>query len=160
QRDEEDRIEQEKAQEKEKAETSAQPGQKSEPKKPEEELADKLMPYADKENRRMSETIPGTLMRIKLDNSHPLGLGYDKDVVVLNVSSPIFSLSSKGDNVGYYPKEDFKLSGYLTPENQKKIGYSGYLIKERLGRGSVILYADDPNFRSFWEGTTRLFLNS
>src|SRR5262249_2194263 len=165
QRDEEERIEREKAQEKEKppepSAQAAQPSQQPQPpaKKPEDELAEKLIPYADKEKKRMIETIPGTLMRIKIDKSHPLGIGYDDEIVVLNATSPILSLTAKGNNVAYYPKENFKLSGFLTPENEKKIAYSGYLIKESVGRGSVILYADDPNFRSFWEGTTRLFLN-
>ena len=34
------------------------------------------------------------------------------------------------------------------------------MIAERKGRGSVILYADDPNFRAIWYGTNKLFLNS
>jgi hypothetical protein len=166
-KDEEERIEHEKALEKESKDAKDAPPPLPNvipapppAKKPEEELADRTMTYAEKERLRMAETIPGTLMRIKLDNSHPLGMGYDKEVIVLNSSSPILSLTGKGDNVAYYPKDQFKLSGYLTPENEKKIAYSGYLIKERAGNGSFILYADDPNFRSFWEGTTRLFLNS
>ena len=27
-------------------------------------------------------------------------------------------------------------------------------------KGSVILFADDPNFRGYWYGTNRLFLNA
>ncbi|MEW6732653.1 MAG: M14 metallopeptidase family protein [Acidobacteriota bacterium] len=164
-RDEEERIEREKSQDKDSSkESSSTPPAANAPsaaasKKPEEELAEKLLPYSEKEKRRMAETIPGTLMRIKLDHSHPLGLGYESEIAVLNFSSPILSLTAKGDNVAYYPKEQFKLSGFLTPEHEKKVAHSGYLIKERAGRGSFILYADDPNFRSFWEGTTRLFLN-
>ena len=30
----------------------------------------------------------------------------------------------------------------------------------RLGRGHVVLFAGDPNFRLFWRGTTQLFLNA
>ena len=35
-----------------------------------------------------------------------------------------------------------------------------YLIDERTGHGHIILYADDPNFRAYWDGLNRLFLNS
>ena len=34
------------------------------------------------------------------------------------------------------------------------------LIAERKGDGSVILFADDPNFRGIWYGTNKLFLNA
>ncbi|MBI4852709.1 MAG: hypothetical protein HY819_13015 [Acidobacteria bacterium] len=161
--EEEERIEREKQQEKQDKD-SAQQNVSTLPalvaKTPEEQLAEKLVPYEEKERRRMMESIPGTLMKLKLDNTHPLGMGYDKDLVVLNNTSPVLSLTTKGDNIIYYPKEQFKISGFITPENEKKLSHSAYLLRERAGRGSFILYADDPVFRSFWEGTTRLFLNS
>lgn len=158
-REEEDRIDREKEKAKDAKEQQPSSQEQTPARKPEELLAEKLVSYADKEQKRMAESIPGTLMKIKLDNTHPLGLGYKDELVILNVSSPILSLTSKGDNVAYYPKENFKISGFLTIDNEKKLSHSGFLIKERLDKGSVILYADDPNFRSFWEGTTRLFLN-
>ena len=99
-------------------------------------------------------------MRIQLDNTHPLAFGYGKEVVVANMTSPILSLTAKGDNVGYYPKENLRVSGFITEDNLKKFPNTAYLIRETTGRGHVILYGDDPNFRSFWEGTSRLFLNS
>jgi hypothetical protein len=30
----------------------------------------------------------------------------------------------------------------------------------RLGSGTVILMADNPNFRAFWYGTSKLYLNA
>ncbi|MEJ2257256.1 MAG: hypothetical protein P8X98_09650 [Woeseiaceae bacterium] len=34
------------------------------------------------------------------------------------------------------------------------------LIAERSGEGSIILFADNPNFRGYWYGTNKLFLNA
>ena len=34
------------------------------------------------------------------------------------------------------------------------------LIAERSGDGSVILFADNPNFRGYWYGTNKLFMNA
>lgn len=162
--DEEERIEREKQQEKQDKDAAAlqvvSPLQPAPTKTPEDLLADKLMSYEEKERKRMMESVPGTLMKLKLDSTHPLAMGYGKELVILNNSSPVLSLTTKGDNVVYYPKEQFKISGYLTTENEKKVSYSAYLLREKSGRGSFVLYADDPNFRSFWEGTLRLFLNS
>ncbi|MFI5173974.1 MAG: M14 family metallopeptidase [Terriglobia bacterium] len=124
------------------------------------ELADKLKTWDQKEEKSQTDRIPGALMKIQLDNTHPLAFGYGKEVVVANLTSPILALTSKGDNVGYYPKENFRVSGFITDENLKKFPNTAYLIREDVGRGHVILYGDDPNFRSFWEGTSRLFLNS
>jgi hypothetical protein len=123
------------------------------------ELAEKLQTWKQKEEKTQTDRIPGALMKIQLDNTHPLAFGYDKEVVIANMTSPILALTAKGDNVGYYPKENFRVSGFITEENLKKFPNTAYLIREDVGRGHVILYADDPNFRSFWEGTSRLFLN-
>lgn len=153
-RQEEERLEREKAKSTEKAETA-----KVEPDKP-EDIENKLVPYSEREKRQMADSIPGALMKIKLDSTHPLGFGYGSEVVILNNSSPILSLTAKGENVAWYPKDGCRIAGFATPENEKKMQQSAYLLRERVGQGSVILYADTPNFRAFWEGTTRLLLNS
>jgi len=124
------------------------------------ELEKKLLPWSKKEIEERKEEIPGTIMRLNLDNTHPLGFGYAGQVDVLNRTSPILELTAKGDNVIYYPKENFKLSGYLTEDNARKLANTAYLVREQVGRGFVILYADSPVFRGFWEGTVRLFMNS
>jgi hypothetical protein len=35
-----------------------------------------------------------------------------------------------------------------------------FIVHEQIGSGNVILFADDPNFRLFFDGLNRLFLNS
>jgi len=44
-------------------------------------------------------------------------------------------------------------------DKEDKLKHTAYLIRERLGDGSVVLYAEMPAFRSLWEGGTRLLLN-
>jgi hypothetical protein len=51
-------------------------------------------------------------------------------------------------------------SGYASDTNKAALEGSAALIAERQGEGSVILYADDPNFRGIWYGTNKLFLNA
>ncbi|MDD5545028.1 MAG: hypothetical protein PHX83_17825, partial [Acidobacteriia bacterium] len=168
-RDEEARLQEEKAQAApttagapRNSEASPAPPQAEKPskEKEEKELADKLLTWEQKEEKTQTDRIPGVLMKIALDNTHPLAFGYEKNVVVANMTSPILALTAKGDNVGYYPKDHYKISGFITDDNLKKFADSAYLVREDVGRGHVILYGDDPNFRSFWEGTSRLFLNS
>ena len=52
------------------------------------------------------------------------------------------------------------VSGYITAENLQRLERRVYLAHERIGRGQLVLFADDPNFRLFWYGTTPLFLNA
>lgn len=157
---EEERLEREREKAKEgKSVETVKPESEAKSEKP-EEVESRLIPYSEREKRQMADSVPGVLMRLRLDSTHPLGFGYNDSVVVLNNSSPILSLTAKGENIVWYPKEGYRVVGFITPENEKKMQNSAYLLREQVGRGSVILYADTPNFRAFWEGTVRLFLNS
>ena len=52
------------------------------------------------------------------------------------------------------------LSGFAWPEAAARLRGAAYLIDEPQGRGHVILFADDPNFRNFWRGLEKLFTNA
>ena len=53
-----------------------------------------------------------------------------------------------------------RLSGLVWPEASQRIANSAYLTRERLGRGQVILFSGQPNFRGATRGATRLWLNA
>lgn len=129
-------------------------------KKKQDELQKKLIKYADRERQVRSEEIPGTILRATVDNTHPLAFGINTQMPVLDDTAPILDLSSTGENVVYYGNGNLRLSGFISPENEKKIANSAFLIREHAGRGSVILFADNPVFRGFWDGSTRLLVNS
>jgi hypothetical protein len=102
--------------------------------------------------------VPGTILAVDLDPAHPLAFGYEEHIHVLKAGPRAFNLSKQGYNVGTFVAG--KVSGYISEENQEKLGKKAYLIEIPMGRGHVVLYADDPTFRRFWKGLTRLFLNS
>ena len=52
------------------------------------------------------------------------------------------------------------LSGYTSPERIEDIKGTPMMTAERMGRGSVILFADNPNFRATYLGAEKLFINS
>ena len=45
------------------------------------------------------------------------------------------------------------------PESER-LARTPFLAVEPVGRGRAVLYNEDPNFRLFWFGLNRLFLNS
>jgi hypothetical protein len=50
-------------------------------------------------------------------------------------------------------------SGYLYREYKNKLKGSAVMNTEIVGRGKVITFSDNMNFRAFWFGTGKLFLN-
>ena len=124
-----------------------------------DEDLEKRMTVEERERKSRLEEIPGTMLRVRLDASHPLGFGYAGSIAVLKTSSTVFELSDRGYNVGIYDASP-RLSGYLSSENEKNIEDTAFLIHEQLGRGNVVLFADDPNFRLFWDSLNKVFLNS
>jgi hypothetical protein len=51
-------------------------------------------------------------------------------------------------------------SGYCWPNTLKLIAGKPYLVHQALGKGQVIGFADNPNFRAMCPETQRLFLNA
>jgi hypothetical protein len=62
-------------------------------------------------------------------------------------------------NVALYAPQPL-LAGYVSRANMARIEGTASVIAERVGRGAVIVFLDDPNFRSFVLGTNRMFLNA
>ncbi len=107
-------------------------------------------------------SVPGAIMRATVDRHHFLTFGYDAEHLPVLVNSARFLARSRdGANVVTFEGKDLHLSGFIWPNNTVELlSGTAYLIHEPTGRGHVILYAQDPNFRLFWQGLTRLFLNS
>jgi hypothetical protein len=104
---------------------------------------------------------PGAILRVKVDPEHFLGFGYAGDVAATVQSSFAFTLSRDGQNVAAFPNEgSLRLAGFMWPEARRALARSLYLWTEQAGRGQVILFADDPNFRASQLSTMRLFFNA
>lgn len=104
---------------------------------------------------------PGALLRLKIDPEHVLGFGYDGDVGATISSNYAFTISKTGRNVAAFPGETaLELAGFMWPEARKSLARTLYVWQESAGRGQIILFADDPNFRATQLSTLRLFFNA
>lgn len=108
-----------------------------------------------------SRRIGGSVYAADLDITHPLGFGYRDRRISVYRNHTIFLLPSTNafSTVVRYT-DDPLLDGYIHPDNLEKIKKSASALVSRLGRGRAILLCDNPNFRGFWYGTNRLFLNA
>lgn len=117
--------------------------------------------YGLKESRDPLPLIGGAIFSGDLDNTHPIGFGYPRRTVALhkNLANIMMRPQNPYATVISYATPSL-LSGYASEENQAALEGTAALIAERKGMGSVILFADDPNFRAIWYGTNKLFMNA
>jgi hypothetical protein len=116
--------------------------------------------YADEGNYSGARAMPGAIFEAIGDRTHPLLYGYDSEKLSVFKSNTIFMEPSRNPYATplVYSREPL-LSGYLHKSYDKLIKGSAAIVVSTLRSGRVILLADDPNFRAFWYGTNRLYLN-
>jgi hypothetical protein len=109
------------------------------------------------------EPVPGALVRVIADTSHILAAGSRGELAAMVSSSRIFSplTLDRGTNVGIYAGVDeMLLSGIIWEDTRPQLASKAYLMHQPLGRGRIIAFAEDPNFRGYAEGTMLLFMNA
>ncbi len=115
--------------------------------------------YADRERESVQNNVPGAIYKTQLDNTHPLAYGYDNFYYTLKMNENVFGFVKEGWNVATIKKQ--KPTAGFVGNNIKKLINDGTLIGELpMGRGTVIFFADDPIFRSFWENGKLMFCNA
>lgn len=117
--------------------------------------------YADSRSDRALELISGAIFDSFIDRTHPACYGYTTSSLPVFRNSTLMlepSQDSYSNPVLYKPSP--LLAGYVSQENLKRLGSSVGLTTVSMGSGNIILLADEPNFRAFWYGTSRLLTNS
>ncbi len=118
------------------------------------------VPYESIRSIRGAHRVGGVIFEAVLDHTHPVGYGFDVLIPIFRNHEVRFELSPKsGENVARYT-DDPVLSGYLSDRRLNELRGSAAIIAQKSGEGHIVLFADNPNFRSFWYGTNRLFLNA
>ncbi len=118
-----------------------------------------LIPYAERERESIKNMITGSIIKTKVDNTHPLAFGYDKNYFTLKLSNDSYSLLSDGYNVSYIQEPEV-VSGFAGSEAIKNLKNSLVFGEVPMGRGSVIYMVDNPLFRAFWQNGKLFFANA
>jgi hypothetical protein len=118
-------------------------------------------PYSTKEDRDALELIGGAIFAGDLDNTHPIGFGYPRRGIALHkdTTEVLERTPNPYATVIAYDTPPV-LSGYASEANRIILEGTAALLAERRQKGSIILFADNPNFRGYWYGTNKLFLNA
>jgi hypothetical protein len=117
--------------------------------------------YADMKNTMGAQVTGGAIFNVRLDTTHPVGYGYTKpEMFTFRSSNQFMELSDNPyANPLVYTDEPLA-SGYVFKGNLEKMRNTGGIRVASVGRGRVIGFVDNPNFRAFWFGTNKLFMNS
>ncbi len=105
--------------------------------------------------------IGGAIFEAKLDRSHPIAFGYKNDKIALFRNTTLFvepDEQSYNNPIQY--TENPLLSGYISKPNLDSIAKTTPFKHESMGKGEVILFTDNTNFRAFWYGTNKLLMNA
>jgi hypothetical protein len=110
----------------------------------------------------LSASIPGAMLRVDGDTLSPLLAGLDPArLAVLANGDRAFEAPRDArpqEAVLRMPERArLRMSGYLWPESWDRQARAVYLWSERVGRGRVVGFAGDPNYRDLMRGLLPLF---
>jgi hypothetical protein len=117
--------------------------------------------YARQTDVEGAKRINGAIFQSDLDITNPIAFGINDRRLFINKNGPTILVPSRNKyaTVARYTANSF-INGYASKENITRVNNSAAIVTSNEGAGTVILFADDPTYRSYWLGTNRLFLNS
>jgi putative intracellular protease/amidase len=119
----------------------------------------------EKEEKRLPLAVPGVFLRADVRGDHFVtwGLGpkahvfYSGDLIFQPLKEPA---DGKNLVVMTGQRDNLLVSGYCWPQTLDLLPGKPYALAQKLGKGHVIAFADDPNYRAFSPHLQRLFFNA
>lgn len=103
--------------------------------------------------------IPGALVRVKVDAGSPLAKGVGGTAWNFTSYDAVMKATS-GVAVSYpaVDSPDWFVSGF--EKGASELGGTAAVVDQPVGKGRSVLFAAEPNFRAFSDGTTKLLYNA
>ena len=120
----------------------------------------RLKQYNTKERNYISNIITGGVFKATLDNSNPLGFGYNNYYYTLKQGNKRYAYLKNGNNVSVIKDKSDLISGFAGKNAIATMNESLVYGVESKGKGTIVYLVDDPLFRSFWENGKLLFSNA
>lgn len=124
-----------------------------------------MLPFANTgdQARTAGLLVPGSLMRIQLKQDHPLTWGMPNETAVFYRGNPVFTTSVPRFDmdrrvIGSFPDSDLLISGYC--EKEELLYDKPAMIWLKKGKGQLVLYAFNPQFRASTQATYKLLFNA
>ncbi|MBN2349223.1 MAG: hypothetical protein JXJ22_10315 [Bacteroidales bacterium] len=106
---------------------------------------------------------PGSLLQINLVRDHPLTYGMPATAGVFSRGKPVFTTSIPYFDmdrkvIAAYPEEHILLSGYA--DKEELLANKSAMVWLKKGKGQIVLYGFNPQFRASTSGTYKLMFNA
>jgi hypothetical protein len=111
----------------------------------------------------LPDRVLGVMLRAHPDPDHWMSAGVSDPVNALVGGRSVFTpvKLDKGVNAAVFAAADkLVASGHMWKETREQFAYKPLVIAQREGRGYVIAFTADPNFRAYLDGMNVLFLNA
>jgi len=117
--------------------------------------------YASRSESSAGSSVSGVILNCRLDKTHPLAWGYEQDkIAVFRTGSLAFEKPKSSYNTPLSYLNSPYLSGCISSKNLDKISGTPAVVIHSEGKGKVIAFADDLNFRMYWYGTSKIYINA
>lgn len=118
-------------------------------------------PYEKASRDGGGRVLGGSIFQTEGDLTHPLLYGYRRaDIPVFRRGTLLFEPTNNDYATPLLYTDKPLLSGYSPRGFEAKAAGSAALIVSGSNGGRTICFADNPNFRAFWYGTNKLFMNA
>ena len=98
--------------------------------------------------------VPGAAFRTTMNERSYLTFGVPRPPAVLvEGTTALLPVSHKVDNIVMIASTDPLVSGVAYPESIDRLKGAAVVVSEPYGRGNVITFAEEPNYRLFWRAT-------
>ncbi|HEY0057659.1 MAG TPA: M14 metallopeptidase family protein [Flavisolibacter sp.] len=117
--------------------------------------------YSDKDQVEGAQAMRGAIFGAIADLTHPLAYGYSSPLVSMFKANKVYMEKSKNPFATPFIYGESPLqSGWLSRQNKEAVKSAAAVVVSGVGSGRVISIADNPNFRAFWLGGTKLMMNA
>jgi hypothetical protein len=108
------------------------------------------------------DPVPGAFLRAKVYDDHFITFGSPEEIFPLVTTELILSplKPTDGRNLVNFAARDLVVSGFCWPETLELLEGKPLVLYQSLGKGHVVAFAEDPNFRAMSPTLQRFFLNA
>ena len=121
-----------------------------------------VLAFGDRTDYFGKQRIPGAALNATLDVTHPLAFGLKPEVYTLKFGANSLKPNVGLHSVGRYATDASKLlaSGYASQTNLDALAGNTWAGVRPFGQGKIVYFMDNPHYRMFWRGPSRMMQNA
>ncbi len=101
--------------------------------------------------------IPGSVLRMKIDNTQPIAWGMPSEVDVMFDDDPVYKVGEGVEKIGWFDSDKSLRSGWAL--GQPYLKNTAAIAHAKIGKGNLYMFTPEITFRGQPHGTFKLLLN-